>query len=132
LSGERLLRGLFAATSKPGKELRAAEEVLDYLLYCDESAVAVPIAKGLVLGTTSLGPGEFEKCLEGKVTAYINFIYYGDELCKCRALKKQCLEEVEEGEEAFCTGRAVVRIKVRMRAKRGVLVSAPPRSRSGR
>ncbi|ABU81709.1 hypothetical protein [Ignicoccus hospitalis] len=122
------MKTLFVVTCKPGKELRAAEEVMDLLLYCDEGALAVPTAKGLALGTTSLGPEEAAKCLEGKVSAYINWIYFGDELCeKCKALKKQCLEEVEEGFEAFCTGRAIVKIKKALRAKRGVLVSVPLR-----
>jgi len=127
------LRTLFIATCKPGKEFRAAEEVLDVLLYCDESAAATPLSKGLVIGTTALTPEEAKKCLEGKILAYVNAIYLGNEICKsCKALKKQCLREVEEGEEAFCTGKVVVRIGARLKSKKSVLVSAPPRPRSGR
>ncbi len=132
MSGKRLLRSLMIVTCKPGKESRCAEEIMDLLMHIDPSVWVVPLGKGLAIGTTGLKPEDVERALVGKIVAYVNAIYVGNEICEgCKAVKKMCLEEVEEGWEAFCTGRAVIRLGALLRSKRGVIVSAPQR-RSGR
>ena len=115
-------RTLIIGTCKPGKEFRASEELMDIIMHADPTVVVVEHAKGVVVGTTALTPRELAEVLKGKITAYINKVYAGDEPCeKCGALKKGCLMEVPEGNEAVCVGKALVRVKVVLDAKKGVL-----------
>ncbi len=122
LEGE-LPRSIIIVTCVPGKEFRAGEEVMDILMYFDQSVWCVDLLKGLVVCTSSLKPREIEAALKGRVVAYVNQVIAGNELCECPALRKGCLREVEEGTEAFCVGRAVVRIGAWLRAKKGVLTT---------
>ncbi|ALU12565.1 hypothetical protein EYM_05200 [Ignicoccus islandicus DSM 13165] len=116
-------RSIAIVTSKPGKEFRASEEVMDVLMYFDQTVWCVKLLKGLSICTTNLTPREAEEVLKGRVFAYVNQVLIGNELCYCPALKKGCLIEVPEGDDAFCVGKAVVRIGARLKAKRGILVS---------
>ena len=119
----RLPRTIAVVTSHPGKEFRAGEEFMDLIMYFDQTVWCVELLKGLSVCTTSLTPKEVEEVLKGKVVAYVNQILAGNEPCECPALRKGCLLNVKEGKEAFCVGRAIVRIGAWLRARNGVLRS---------
>ncbi len=122
MSEERLLRSLIAIGCRPGKEYRASEEFMDLVMPYDESVWALPIKKGLVVATSSLEPRELVRVLEGKVSAYINTIIIGRRLCSCKkVMKKNCLLEVEEGNEGFCVGRVTLVVEGYLRNKGGIL-----------
>ena len=119
---ERLLRSLIVIGCRPGKEYRASEEFMDLVMPYDESVWAAPIKKGLVVATSSLEPQELVRVLEGKVSAYINTIVIGRSLCSCKkVMKKNCLLEVEEGNEGFCVGRVILRMEGYLRNRGGIL-----------
>ena len=119
----RLPRTIAVVTSNPGKEFRAGEEFMVLIMYFDQTVWCVKLLKGLSVCTTSLTPKEVEEALKGKVVAYVNQVMAGNELCHCPALRKGCLLNVKEGKEAFCVGKAVVRIGGWLKARNGILRS---------
>ncbi len=117
------MRTLIVGTCKPGKEFRASEEIMDIIMHYDPTVMLGEYGKGIVVGSSELPPETLKDILKGKVMAYVNNIYLGNELCeKCKALRKGCVINVEEGREAVCVGKAKVRIAFWLKNKGGVLV----------
>ena len=118
----RLSRTVIVGTCKPGKEWRASEEIMDLLMPYDNTVQVVEYTKGVVAGSTALSPELAASILEGKVTAYLNYIYLSNEVCKeCRAMRKGCALSVEEGKEGICIGKAVLRLTFIMKVKGGII-----------
>ncbi|UXD21983.1 hypothetical protein IPA_00465 [Ignicoccus pacificus DSM 13166] len=78
--------------------------------------------KGVVVGSSKLKPNVLKNILTGKISSYVNYIYLANELCdNCNAIKKGCLKVVKDGKEGICIGKCVLRIKLVMKARNGII-----------